>query len=138
MSTERPTERDKPPDPVADLHTDDEDLDRERDDEEAAAAQEADAPSAATLTPRHRLLFAAKYPRDEALDALVDAFEAGNYERVRIEAPKLAQATDDPAVARAARDLERRLHPDPLAVRMVLGAGALLLFLTYWFYSHAH
>jgi hypothetical protein len=125
---------------VAEPDTDDEDLDSAVPSHE----QETDGDSAnegegsAASPRRHRLLFAAAYPRDEALDALVDAFEAGNYERVRVEAPKLAKATDDPAVARAARDLAKRLEADPLAVRMVLGAGALLLFLTYWFFSHAH
>jgi hypothetical protein len=132
---------------VAELHTDDERdsvapaHDPDPDAKEAVptegAADEADALSIPPAR-RHRLLFAAAYPRDEALDALVDAFEAGNYARVRVEAPQLAQSTDDPAVARAARDLAKRLEADPLAVRMVLGAGVLLLFLTYWFFSHGH
>lgn len=87
---------------------------------------------------RRRLRFAAHYPEDPALDALVDAFEAGDYARVREEGPTLAKSAEDPAVSRAARDLVSRLSPDPLAVRMLVGAGLLLAFLIYWFYSDHH
>lgn len=87
---------------------------------------------------RLRLAFASHYPASEELDALLDAFEAGNYARVREGAPTLAQRTEDPEIARAARDLASRLSPDPLAVRMLMGAGLLLLFLIYWFYTDHH
>lgn len=87
---------------------------------------------------RRRLAFASRYPESDELDVLLDAFEAGNYELVRVRAPALAQRSDDPAVSRAARDLVSRLSPDPLAVRMLLGAGFLLLFLIYWFYTDHH
>ncbi len=82
--------------------------------------------------------FAASYPRDPELDALVRAFGRGDYRTVRDRAPALAARSTDEAVQRAARDLRARLEPDPLAIRMLLGAAALLLFFTWWFYAHRH
>jgi hypothetical protein len=82
--------------------------------------------------------FARSYPRDEALDALVTAFEAGDYARVRREAPALAKRTESDAVRRAARDLARRLDPDPVAVYMLMAAAALLVFLAGWYWLHPH
>lgn len=82
--------------------------------------------------------FADAYPRDPELDALVAAFARGDYRTVRDEAPALAARSTDFAVQKAARDLRARLEPDPLAIRMLIGAAALLLFFTWWFYSHKH
>jgi len=82
--------------------------------------------------------FARSWPREPALDALVAAFEAGNYARVRDEAPALAQRTQDDAVRRAARELRRRLDPDPVAVYMLMAAAALLVFLASWYGLHPH
>ena len=82
--------------------------------------------------------FARTWPRDAALDALVAAFEAGDYARVRREAPVLARSTDDDAVRRAARELRRRLDPDPVAVYMLMAAAALLVFLAGWYGLHPH
>src|SRR5262249_7695192 len=73
--------------------------------------------------------FAHGWPHDEALDALVAAFEAGDYARVRRDAPLLARRTESDAVRRAARELARRLDPDPIAVYMLMAAAALLVFL---------
>lgn len=95
-------------------------------------------PAGVTGAGRKRLGFAAAYPEHPELDALLDAFEAGNYAWVREQAPALAKRSEDPAISRAARDLVSRLSPDPLAVRMLIGAGLLLLFLIYWFYSDHH
>lgn len=144
-------ERDKPQLPVADRSSP---ADREDDAEEASDEQSSDvadeagagAPEGASrkheaIAPgagRRRLAFASRYPESAELDALLDAFEAGNFERVRLEGPTLAQRSEDPEISRAARDLVSRLSPDPLAVRMLLGAGLLLLFLIYWFYSDHH
>jgi hypothetical protein len=82
--------------------------------------------------------FALGWPRDEALDALVVAFEAGDYARVRRDAPELARSTDDDAVRRAARELRRRLDPDPVAVYMLMAAATLLVFLAGWYWLHPH
>lgn len=82
--------------------------------------------------------FARGWPRDATLDALVAAFEAGDYARVRREAPLLAKSTEDDAVRRAARELRRRLDPDPVAVYMLAAAGALLVFLAGWYWAHPH
>jgi hypothetical protein len=82
--------------------------------------------------------FARAFPRDPALDALVSAFDAGDYARVRREAPALAKATDRDDVRAAARELARRLDPDPLAVYLLGGAAVLLAFLAAWYWSHPH
>jgi hypothetical protein len=82
--------------------------------------------------------FARAFPREPALDALVAAFDAGDYARVRREAPALAKKTDRDDVRAAARELARRLDPDPLAVYLLGGAAVLLAFLAAWYWSHPH
>lgn len=84
--------------------------------------------------------FARGFPRDPALDALVAAFEAGDYARVRREAPALARSTDRDEVRAAARELRRRLDPDPLASYLLGIAAVLLVFLAgyYWLHPHTH
>ena len=76
--------------------------------------------------------FAADFPANAELDALVEAFSRGDYARVRAEAPALAKSTDDGAVRAAANTLLDRTRPDPLAVRMLLLTAALLLVLAGW------
>jgi hypothetical protein len=80
--------------------------------------------------------FAAEFPRDPALDALLAAFEAGNFARVREEAPRLAARASDPSIARAARELLARTRPDPLARWVLVITGALLVALTAWWIAH--
>lgn len=81
-------------------------------------------------------LFAQTYPRHEKLDALLDAFERGNYALVREDAAKLLSSTNDAAVRLATEDLLRRLEPDPLA-RYLLGTSTLLLvFFSIWYFTH--
>ena len=77
-------------------------------------------------------MFAVDFPASPELDALVDAFARGDYAHVRAEAPKLEKATEDVAVRAAARTLLERTRPDPLAVRLLLLTGVLLLVLTGW------
>jgi hypothetical protein len=80
-----------------------------------------------------RPLFARDFPRGGALDALVDAFAEGNYARVRADGTKLAESANDDAVRRAALMLVARTKPDPLAVWLLVVAGALLMALSvYW------
>jgi hypothetical protein len=114
--------------------------------------------------------FARNFPRNPAVEALVLAFEQGNYASVREGAKKILDQSKDrderaekgasatpyrekgeelphplppspeerDAIRSAARELLRRTEPDPLAVYMVLGAVALLAFLTIWYWSHPH
>ncbi len=87
---------------------------------------------------RTRPAFADAYPRDDALDELVVAFERGNFRLVRSEAEDLAERTDDEAVRRAAMDLRRRLDPDPASLYL-LGIGvALVVFLYGYYLMSAH
>ena len=80
--------------------------------------------------------FAARYPKDETLDALLVMFDRGNYAGVREGATKLAASTTKPAVRQAAEDLLQRLEPDPLA-RYLLGTASLLLvFFSIWYFTH--
>jgi hypothetical protein len=76
-----------------------------------------------------RPAFAARYPKNPELDALVNAFAHGDFARVRREAPALAEKTDDAAVRDAAHDLRRRLDPSPLALYLVALGFALLAYL---------
>jgi hypothetical protein len=88
-----------------------------------------------TLAPT-RPAFAEAFPRTPELDALVDAFTAGNYRLVRTEAPKLAAKTDDPKVKDAANELRSRIDADPWAVALVVMTGLLLCFLgVYWLFN---
>ena len=82
--------------------------------------------------------FALAFPADAELDRLVDAFEAGNYALVRDAAPKLARQTASDDVRRAARELRRRVDPDPLMVYLVGVAALLLGVLAYWYWTHPH
>jgi len=80
--------------------------------------------------------FAARFPRDEALDALLAAFDRGDYATVRKDGEKLAKSAEDKAVKRAAEELLHRIEPDPLAKFMLLAAALLLVFFAVWYFSH--
>ena len=82
--------------------------------------------------------FALGFPDDPTLTALVAAFEQGDYARVRREAPALVQQTESVAVRKAARELLKRLEPDPIAVYLLAGAALLLAFLAFWYWTHPH
>jgi hypothetical protein len=72
------------------------------------------------------------------LQRLTDAYQRGDYRLVRQAAEALAERTDDAAVRKAARELRRRIDPDPLARYLLVAAAALLLFLVVWAYGAAH
>ncbi len=82
--------------------------------------------------------FAAQFPADVELDALVDAFARGDYAAVRDGAPRLAERTADDDVRAAATLLRRRIDPDPLGKTLILVAAVLLGFLAWWYLAHAH
>jgi hypothetical protein len=78
-------------------------------------------------------LFSRDFPRTPALDAIVDAFARGDYARVRTEGARIAETTDDDKVRQAALALVARTNPDPLALWLLVLAGALLAVLSgYW------
>ncbi|WP_438025590.1 hypothetical protein [Sorangium sp. So ce233] len=77
-------------------------------------------------------------PRDPELARLEQAFERGDYALVRSGAGRLAREAERDEVRRAARDLLRRIDPDPLAVALLVAAVALLAFLSLWYWSHSH
>ena len=82
--------------------------------------------------------FTKTFPRDPALDRLVDLFEQGNYAQVRKDAPALLGATEDAAARAAVMEIQRRLEPDPLAIGLVVIAAVLLAVLSGWYWSHPH
>jgi hypothetical protein len=88
--------------------------------------------------PSERPQFARSFPKDAALDSLVDAFERGDYARVRKEAPELAKSSDDSEVKAAALELRRRIDPDPLALILMFLAVALLAVLASYYWTHKH
>jgi hypothetical protein len=82
----------------------------------------------------HRPAFAARYPSDRDLDLLIGAFVAGDFARVRREAPSLADKSENPEVRAAALDLRRRIEPSPFALYLLCLGVVLLayLYLHYW------
>ena len=80
--------------------------------------------------------FARTYPHDPELDVLVETFEAGNYARVREGAQRLAETATRDDVRRAARDLRKRVDPDPLMTYLLLAAIALLAALSVHYWTH--
>ncbi len=85
-----------------------------------------------------RARFARDFPREPEVDALVSAFESGNYALVRLEGQKLAASTKSDAVREAAHELIARTDADPLARVLIAVTGALLFFLTAWWLSNGH
>jgi len=90
------------------------------------------------VTPERRPSFARGFPRVAELDALVEAFERGDYALVRSEAPRLGLASTDEAVRRAARTLADRTKPDSLAVGLLALAALLVGILSAWWIVHGH
>lgn len=80
--------------------------------------------------------FARDFPANDALDALVAAYAAGDYRAVSEGAPKLAASTDDEAVKKAALLLAERVKPDPTSRIVFLLTATLLAFLTVWWVTH--
>ncbi|HYP74969.1 MAG TPA: hypothetical protein VER12_03400 [Polyangiaceae bacterium] len=84
---------------------------------------------------RERPRFLLEFPNDPALQSLVRAFEAGNYQAVRDGARKLADSTEDPIVRAAARELGRRIEPDPLMKYLLFVALCLFVFVVWHTYQ---
>jgi hypothetical protein len=79
--------------------------------------------------------FAQGFPKDPALDLLVEAFARGNYVYVRREAPRLAERAESRRVREAAGELARRIELDPLFKLLLALACLLLAFLVVWAYA---
>jgi hypothetical protein len=84
---------------------------------------------------RERPRFLLKFPDDPELQRLARAFEAGNYQAVREGAGKLAESTADPIVSAAAKELRRRIDPDPLMKYLLWVALALFVFVVWYTYQ---
>jgi len=86
---------------------------------------------------RERPKFLLHFPVDAELELLMAAFEAGNYFKVREEAPRLMAKTTRPEVKAAAAELLRRIEPDPL-LKFFLGVAVALFVavVAYVYYAH--
>ena len=87
---------------------------------------------------RERPRFLLEFPHDPALQQLVRAFEAGNYRAVREGAAELAESSADPIVRAAARELARRIDPDPLLKYLLFVALGLFVFVVWYTYQGQH
>lgn len=92
--------------------------------------------AAAEGEPVYDLPFARGWPEDAELRPLVEAFSRGNYAYVRANAAGVAERASDPKVRAAARDLRRRIDPDPIAGILVLVAIGLLVMLASHYLGH--
>jgi hypothetical protein len=106
------------------------------DESKTSVQQSDDDPAVLDASGRERPRFLLGFPQDPDLARLATAFEAGNYALVRAEAEALAERTENPAVRDAARELRRRIDPDPLAKYLLALTAALLLSLAYFAYHH--
>lgn len=79
--------------------------------------------------------FARDFPADPELEELTDAFESGDYRRVREEGRALASRAEG-AVKEAALELVRRTAPDPLAKWLFLLAATLMASLFGYWVAH--
>ncbi len=86
--------------------------------------------------PVYDLPFARSWPEDPELRRLVEAFSRGNYAYVRENAPRVTERAADPKVKAAARDLRRRIDPDPIAGVLLLVAIGLLVMLAAHYLGH--
>ena len=67
------------------------------------------------------------------------AFELGNYAFVREHASKVAESSSDESVKSAARELLRRIEPDPLVkILFAMSVGLLLFMVIYAYRAHGH
>ncbi len=90
-------------------------------------------------TDTKRTDFAKGYPEDPALTKLLEAFDRGDYLTVRRDAEEIAKATDDPNVAKAARELRQRIEPARTASLLLLVGLVLAVFVGgYFLLQHEH
>jgi hypothetical protein len=88
---------------------------------------------------RERPRFLLDFPEDPELERLIGAFEAGDYAEVRRLAPRVVKAAASPAVKDAAREIRRRIEPDPLIRYLLFAAvGLFVVIVAYVYTNHAH
>jgi hypothetical protein len=85
-----------------------------------------------------RPAFVLAFPADPQLDALVAAYERGDFATVRRDARRLAETAETEAVRTAALELRRRITPDPMVVWFLATSILLLIFLVAWSYWVGH
>lgn len=85
---------------------------------------------------RERPIFVSQYPQGDArLDALVAAFERGDFRRVYTDGRALLASSPEADIRAATEDLMRRTRPAPLIAGFWGLAVALCLFIAFWAYK---
>ncbi len=85
-----------------------------------------------------RPAFAKDFPQHPEIDRILDLFDRGNYALAREDARALVKSTDDDAVRAAAREILKRLDPEPAAIYLVAISALLLAILAGWYWMHPH
>ena len=102
----------------------------------------ADAQPPAVVHRPKRTDFAEDWPAHPDLDALLAAFDGGNYafvrERGRALLAEKGAVPIDARVRAAVEDLLRRIEPDRTAVIMLGVAMLLMAFLAWFYWTHPH
>lgn len=80
--------------------------------------------------------FTRSFPDDSALKQLVVAFEQGRYDVTRKLAQDIIERSPDRRVRQSAKEVLRRLQPDPLAAKVFVLVGLLLVVLSVWAYTN--
>ena len=84
---------------------------------------------------RERPRFLLAFPEEPELQRLVRAFEAGDYQTVRAGAAELVNRSENPIVRAAARELRKRIDPDPLMKYLLWVALGLFAFVVWYTYQ---
>jgi hypothetical protein len=79
--------------------------------------------------------FLLKFPDHPELNRLVRAFELGNYAEVRRAAPALLD-DENQAIRRGARELLKRIDPDPLMKYLLMLAVSLFVLVVWYTYGN--
>lgn len=86
---------------------------------------------------RERPAFLLRFPVDAALEELIEAFERGDYRKVRELSPGVIARSERAEVQAAARELLRRIEPDPLLKFLLFASMALFVaVVAYVYYAH--
>jgi hypothetical protein len=104
----------------------------------AAAAKATEPGPSLDAAGRERPRFLLEFPDHPELQRLVRCFEAGDYQAVREGAAKLVESAEDPIVRAAARELGRRIEPDPLMKYLLFVALGLFVFVVWSTYQGQH
>lgn len=85
-----------------------------------------------------RPVFAKDFPPDADLDRILDLFDRGNFALAREGAQALLKRSEDDDVRSAARQILKRMEPEPAATYLIAISAVLLAILAGWYWMHGH